>query len=195
MFHKPPAANSSLSLVHSFLVTLFSPSSFHPLALLSSTPSCIFRMIFNMFPFYLFISRLCSHQRRSQAAPRINRTLFKACARVAGIHGDFLNLHTEAFLSLHTGGRRQFCLPKFAHVGLSLDPRGPPKKPLDLTLFTFENTKDTRRDTRHGETATATATAHSHMPTSHSHIHRHRQRHRHELAKILINCFRRRISH
>ena len=37
------------------------------------------------------------------------------------------------------GGRRQFCLPKFAHVGLSLDPRGPPKKPMDLTHFQFEN--------------------------------------------------------
>ena len=67
------------------------------------------------------------------------RTCFSACARVAGIHGDVLNLHTEAFLSPHTGGRRQFCLPKFAHVGLSLDPRGPPKKPLDLTRFQLEN--------------------------------------------------------
>ena len=32
--------------------------------------------------------------------------------RGASIHGDVLNLHTEAFLSLHTGGRRQFSLPK-----------------------------------------------------------------------------------
>ena len=31
------------------------------------------------------------------------RTCFSACARLAGIHGDVLNLHTEAFNSLHTG--------------------------------------------------------------------------------------------
>ena len=30
----------------------------------------------------------------------------------------------------------QFCLPKFAHEGLS---RASPKKPLDLTHFQFEN--------------------------------------------------------
>ena len=34
---------------------------------------------------------------------------------------------------------RQFCLPKVAHVGSSLGPRGPPKKPMDLTHFQFEN--------------------------------------------------------
>ena len=133
------------------------------------------------------------------------RTCSKACARVAGIHGDVLNVHTGGVLNAHTargvcvcwwrgtgrgeereGGQRdtptpkhtathtpthtpspthctpsththttythkrtthntehtrchhQFCLPKFAHVGLSLDPRGSPKKPLDLTQFKFE---------------------------------------------------------
>ena len=35
--------------------------------------------------------------------PGNTRTCFSACARVAGIHGDVLNQHTEAFLSLHTG--------------------------------------------------------------------------------------------
>ena len=40
------------------------------------------------------------------------RTCFSACARGADMHGDVLNLHTEAFSSLHTGGRRQFSLPK-----------------------------------------------------------------------------------
>ena len=39
----------------------------------------------------------------------------------------------------HARWHRQFCLPKFAHVGLSLDPRGSPKKPLDLIHFQFEN--------------------------------------------------------
>ena len=34
---------------------------------------------------------------------------------------------------------RQFCLPKFAHVRLSVVPRGSPKKPFDLTHFQFEN--------------------------------------------------------
>ena len=42
------------------------------------------------------------------------------CARVAGIHGDVLNVHTEAFLNPHTGGRRQFCLPRKAHVEFSV---------------------------------------------------------------------------
>ena len=39
----------------------------------------------------------------------------------------------------HAKCHRQFCLPKFAHVRLSLDPRGSPKKPLDLTHVQFEN--------------------------------------------------------
>ena len=39
----------------------------------------------------------------------------------------------------HARCHRQFCLPKFAHVGLSLDPNGSPMKPLDLTHFQFEN--------------------------------------------------------
>ena len=31
------------------------------------------------------------------------RTRFSTCARVAGTHGDVLNLHTGSVLSLHTG--------------------------------------------------------------------------------------------
>ena len=54
----------------------------------------------------------------------------KACARVAVKHGDVLNVHTEAFLNLHTECHRQFCLPRKAHVEFSLGPRGSPKKPL-----------------------------------------------------------------
>ena len=41
--------------------------------------------------------------------------------------------------SQHARWHRQFCLPKFAHVGLSLDPTGSPKKPLDVTHSNFEN--------------------------------------------------------
>ena len=55
------------------------------------------------------------------------RTCVSTCARVAGIHGDVLNLHTEAFLSLHTGGRRQFSLPKtHARRVLTWSQRGSP---------------------------------------------------------------------
>ena len=39
----------------------------------------------------------------------------------------------------HARWHRQFCLPKFAQVCLSLDPRGSPKKPLDLIHYQFEN--------------------------------------------------------
>ena len=39
----------------------------------------------------------------------------------------------------HARWHRQFCVPQFAHVGLSLDPRGSPKKPLYLTRFQFED--------------------------------------------------------
>ena len=42
-------------------------------------------------------------------------------------------------------GHRQFCLPKFAHVRLSLDPRGSPKKPLVLTHSRSENRSRTTR--------------------------------------------------
>ena len=45
------------------------------------------------------------------------------CGRDAGTHGYVLNVHMEAFLNPHTGGRRQFCLPRKAHVEFSLGPR------------------------------------------------------------------------
>ena len=37
------------------------------------------------------------------------RTCVSTCTRGAGTHGYVLNVHTEAFLNPHTGGRRQFC--------------------------------------------------------------------------------------
>ena len=39
------------------------------------------------------------------------RTCFNTCARGAGIHGDVLNVHTEAFLKPHTG-----FFPRFFNV-------------------------------------------------------------------------------
>ena len=51
------------------------------------------------------------------------RICFSTCARGAGTHGYVLNIHTEAFLKPHTEGRRQFCLPRKAHVEFSLGPR------------------------------------------------------------------------
>ena len=47
------------------------------------------------------------------------RTCFSACGRGANTHG-------KRFESTH-GGHRQFCLPRTAHVGLSLGPTGSPK--------------------------------------------------------------------
>ena len=44
----------------------------------------------------------------------------------------------------HARWHRQFCLPKFAHVRLSLDLRGSPKKPLDLKHFQFGLDRDQR---------------------------------------------------
>ena len=55
------------------------------------------------------------------------RTCFPTCVRGAGIHWDVLNLHTEAFLNLHTGGLRQFSLPKnHARRVLTWPQRGSP---------------------------------------------------------------------
>ena len=59
------------------------------------------------------------------------------------------NTHTTHYAQTHNTEHakrhRQFCFLKFAHVGLSLDPRGSPQKPLDLTRFQFENRSRTTR--------------------------------------------------
>ena len=55
-------------------------------------------------------------------------------------HVRVVPVHTESCGRTHGEEgecHRQFCLPEFAHVGLSLGPRGPAKKPLDLTHFKF----------------------------------------------------------
>ena len=58
------------------------------------------------------------------------RTCFNICARDCRhtwrrfdrTHGDVLDGHTEAG-GEGREGHRQFCLPKFAHIGLSRDPK------------------------------------------------------------------------
>ena len=72
------------------------------------------------------------------------RTCVTTCARGAGTHGDVLNLHAWRFLGRthgavreEGGGRRQFCLPKIAHVGLSLASEVHQNKLLDVTHFQF----------------------------------------------------------
>ena len=73
-------------------------------------------------------------------------------ARVPVHTGTFRTYTRGRFECTHGGGRgegraghRQFCLPKFAHVRLSLDPRGSPKKPLVLTHSRSENRSRTTR--------------------------------------------------
>ena len=68
-----------------------------------------------------------------------------SCTPREHVFQHILNVHTETFWTDTRRGHRQFCLPKFAHVRLSLDPRGSPKKPLDLTRFQFENRSRTTR--------------------------------------------------
>ena len=62
------------------------------------------------------------------------RTCGNTCVCGAGTHWDVLNPHTG-----RQGVIVSSAYQKFAHVGSSLGPRGPPKKPLDLTDFQFEN--------------------------------------------------------
>ena len=56
--------------------------------------------------------RLHAYIRNAPVYAGNTRTCFSTCVRGAGIHGDVLNLHTEAFFeSTHGVVRRQFCLP------------------------------------------------------------------------------------
>ena len=68
---KTPTSKSSLDPLYSFLVTLLpSPSTFHPSAFLSGTPSSShLRIIFNMFPFS-FAPLLSGLQRFINFGPR-----------------------------------------------------------------------------------------------------------------------------
>ena len=62
------------------------------------------------------------------------------CARGAGIHGDVLNVHTEAFwMDTRRRGmsRHQFCLPKFGHRGLSRAAEVHQRNPWILPIFIF----------------------------------------------------------
>ena len=61
--------------------------------------------------------------------------------RGAGTHGDVLNVHTETFWmdTRGAGGHRQFCLPKFAHVGLSRALEVHQRNPWIFPISKFEN--------------------------------------------------------
>ena len=63
------------------------------------------------------------------------------CTWCGHTQGRFERTHGDV-LDGHTGTRwchRQFCLPKICPHGVLTCPRGPPKKPLDLSHFQFEN--------------------------------------------------------
>ena len=61
--------------------------------------------------------------------------------RAGGVSVTHQHQHTthneQTHNTEHARWHRQFCLPKFAHVGLSLDPRGSPKE--TLGSYTFFN--------------------------------------------------------
>ena len=75
----------------------------------------------------------CVHSQRPRER-RHHAYMLKHSVRGASFHGDVLSAHTEAEKG-EGGGRRQFCLPRKAHVQFSLGPRGSHKKPLDLKHF------------------------------------------------------------
>ena len=62
---------------------------------------------------------------------------FNKCAWCQCTRGRLESTHGKRFESTH-GGHRQFCLPKFAHIGLSRAPEVHRKKPLDGIRFQFE---------------------------------------------------------
>ena len=65
---------------------------------------------------------------------RQTSTCVYTCGRANGTHGDVLNVHTE---ERRRGGHRQFCLPKFAHVGLSRAPEVQQRNPCMLPIFSL----------------------------------------------------------
>ena len=66
-------------------------------------------------------------------------TCFSTCVRGAGIHGDVLNLHTEAFLNLHTGWSSPVLLTMNSPRRVLTRPQRFTKDPLDLVHFQVEN--------------------------------------------------------
>ena len=63
------------------------------------------------------------------------RTCFNTCARGASIHGDVLNVHTEAFLKPNTGFSTFFSVPQLTHT--------------HQTHTTTNNTTTTQHNTQH----------------------------------------------
>ena len=69
------------------------------------------------------------------------RTCVETCARGAGTHGDVFERSHGDVLNPHTEGRgsSSVLLTKICPHMVITWPRGPPKKPVDLTHFQFEN--------------------------------------------------------
>ena len=57
----------------------------------------------------------------------------------AGTNGDVLNVHTER---RQRYGHRQFCLPKFVHVGLSRAPEVQQRTPCMLPIFSLRTGRE-----------------------------------------------------
>ena len=56
-------------------------------------------------------------------------TSFNTCARGAGIHGDVLNVHTEAFLKPNTVFPRFFCVPQHTQTHTHTHTKHTPRPP------------------------------------------------------------------
>ena len=75
-------------------------------------------------------------------SPCLSLSLSFFCVRAVWcgtLKNPVCTFRTQQRTTQHARCHRQFCLPKFAHVGCSLDHRGSPKKPLDLTHVQLEN--------------------------------------------------------
>ena len=69
----------------------------------------------------------CVDSKRPRACRQHAHMLFSMWAWCWYTRGRFESTHGKFFESTH-GGHRQFCLPRTAHVGLSLGPTSSPKK-------------------------------------------------------------------
>ena len=68
----------------------------------------------------------CVDSKRPRVCRQHAHMLFSMWAWCRHTRGRFESTHGKRFESTH-GGHRQFCLPRTAHVGLSLGPTGSPK--------------------------------------------------------------------
>ena len=163
-----PVSSSSCGLFFHLFTCLASSLVFSRLSShMSLHMSCFFSCLFSSLSLSLSVSLcvslsvLCgvcvSPCVRSKTPPCVPapRPHVITHAGVVPVHtGTFRTYTRGRFECTHGGGRgegraghRQFCLPKFAHVRLSLDPRGSAKKPLVLTHSRSENRSRTTRYT------------------------------------------------